>query len=94
MPVRVRRRFDTLVEVAGFDADRARSWVIVREAPSRTAAQTSISLAPLQARQFGASPMSEHPKPQPSPVPRIPRQRVSSSLLAVVAVVAVVAGTV
>ena len=26
----VRRRFDTLVDVAGFDEDRARAWVIVR----------------------------------------------------------------
>ncbi len=26
----VRRRFDTLVDVAGFDTDRARAWVIVR----------------------------------------------------------------
>jgi streptomycin 6-kinase len=40
----VRRRFDTLVEVAGLDPDRARDWAIVRLAHLATAPDTDREL--------------------------------------------------
>lgn len=35
MRAAVRRRFHTVVDVAGLDEDRARAWVVVREGVTR-----------------------------------------------------------
>jgi streptomycin 6-kinase len=48
----VRRRFDTLVDVAGFDEDRARAWVVVRVVHSAVRALDAGDAGGVHAREW------------------------------------------